>query len=205
MRQHRKETLVKTIRELVANRRISTEELLAQLDVRGFRRLEPTDLFMLCHEHRIAEFDKTAGRWYDPGRVETMAADRTADRAHDVVADRMAKTRAAFRRELHMLRERVGRTSEAPVPVPVPIASPVAPGWKDMAAAARSALIQEKSAVVSKTGWQNIELIDGEVLEETPTRRIVRYEIQGSDNVREGTAATLLPPSGAAKEHRGGG
>jgi hypothetical protein len=39
--------------DVVANRRISTEELLAQLDVRGFRRLE----------HRIAKFDKTAGHY----------------------------------------------------------------------------------------------------------------------------------------------
>ncbi len=192
--------LVRTIRELVANRRISTEELLAQLDVRGFRRLEPTDLFMLCHEHRIAEFDKTTEHWYDPGRPETMAASGTADRAHDAVADKMAKTSAAFRHELHVLRERLVRAFEAPVTA----ASPVAPGWKDMATAARSALIREKSAVVSKTGWQNIELIDGEILEETPTRRIVRYEIQGSDNVREGTVASLLPPTGAATDHRGG-
>ncbi|MBF6466367.1 hypothetical protein IU427_14440 [Nocardia beijingensis] len=120
--------LVKTIRELVANRRISTEELLAQLDVRGFRRLEPTDLFMLCHEHRIAEFDKTTEHWYDPGRPETMAASETAERAHDAVADKTAKTSAAFRHELHLLRERVVRTFEAPVTA----ASPVAPGWKDM-------------------------------------------------------------------------
>ncbi|MEV6256068.1 hypothetical protein AB0L97_22705 [Nocardia sp. NPDC051911] len=167
-----------TIRELVANRRISTEELLAQLDVRGFRRLEPTDLFMLCHEHRIAEFDKTTEHWYDPGRPETMAASGTADRAHDAVADKSAKTSAVFRHELHLLRERVVRTFEAPVTA----ASPVAPGWKDMATAARSALIREKSAVVSKTGWQNIELIDGEIL----ARSKVRFRLLCS--FRESTA-----------------
>ncbi|GAB4587655.1 hypothetical protein Ntsu_54870 [Nocardia sp. IFM 10818] len=49
VKQGRKEELQKAIRMLVANGPIATEDLIAQLATRGFRRVDVGDLFMLCH------------------------------------------------------------------------------------------------------------------------------------------------------------
>ncbi|WP_306360001.1 DEAD/DEAH box helicase [Nocardia sp. CC227C] len=197
----RKDGQLKAIRELLADEPLTTDELLGRLEARGIRRLDPTDLYLLLHESRVAEFDKATGRWYEPGRPADAGNDRTGSREQSADSGGKAgNTNAALRRELRSLRERTVRDAEAPGPQTVPMAD----GWKEIAAAARSALTFERQAAVSKTAWQNTELVDGEILEETPARRIVRYEIQGSDSVREGTTATLLPPEGMLGQHNGG-
>ncbi|WP_433523875.1 DEAD/DEAH box helicase [Nocardia pseudovaccinii] len=50
--------------------------------------------------------------------------------------------------------------------------------------------------MTSHRSQQEIPLVAGELIEETPTRMIVRYEIQSGDNVREGLIATLVPEEG---------
>lgn len=194
MRQGRKSGLQKALRDIIANGGITTAEFLDLLEARGFWRLDPTELFMLCKDHRIAELDNATGLWRDLGQAVSERVHPGESRQGLEDSQESIKTSAALRRELQGLRERV----VVPVAAPDAVINPVASGWDDMATAARAALVLERNEAVSRSGWQNIELIDGEVLEETPTRRIVRYEIQGSENVREGTTATLLPP-----EHQG--
>ncbi|MFE2997315.1 AAA domain-containing protein [Nocardia sp. NPDC059246] len=199
VKQGRNHGLSKVIGDIVAQGPISTAELLDRLEARGFRRPDLSELFMLCHEHHIAELDDASGCWRDPGDPASEPTTGGEGRKTSRDPQETFKTSAALRRELRSLRDRVVE----PVRAPEPIAHPIAPGWKDMAAAARAALVLERSTAVSRSGWQNVELIDGEILEETPTRRIVRYEIQGSENVREGTTATLLPPQERATTHSG--
>ncbi|WP_306359219.1 DEAD/DEAH box helicase [Nocardia sp. CC227C] len=188
------------IRDLVATSSLTTNELLGQLEARGLPRLGETELFLICDETGIAKLDEVTGRWCDPAGSDQAVADRAGNDGKRMARrDRSSDTSAAFRRELRDLRDRFVRVGA----VPENSAVPIAPGWKQVADAARTALRSERAAAVGKSMWQNIELVDGAILEETPTRRIARYEIQGSENVREGTTATLLPPEGTSKQHNG--
>ncbi|MFE6923816.1 DEAD/DEAH box helicase [Nocardia sp. NPDC057663] len=74
-----------------------------------------------------------------------------------------------------------------------PVEYPIHPSWPAIAAEVSAALRDELSTVTRQRTQQEIPLVAGELVERTPTRMIVRYEIQSSDNVREGLTATLVP------------
>lgn len=182
------------IPNLLADGPLSTAELLSRLAERGVR-MDAGELYLVCTENGLAEFDAAGQRWSAPGSVTAAPATPPAR----VNADRLRKKRSApplsidRRHELEALRESVLRPSEAEEPT----LHPVDPAWPEVAERARTAIRHELAAVTSRRTQQEIPLVAGEIIEEGPARMIVRYEIQSGDNVREGLRATLVHAEGS--------
>ncbi|MFF0529415.1 DEAD/DEAH box helicase [Nocardia amikacinitolerans] len=189
------------IQSVIASGPLTTDQFIAELAERGLR-VDSGELYLLCTEYRLANFDKSSGKWFAPGTVVASEARQPA--RHTTRQLREQRTRALStdrRRELETLRDSVIRPSDESEPT----RHPVDPSWPAVAATARTALIHELHAVTSHRSQQEIPLVAGELIEEAPTRMLVRYEIQSGDNVREGLIATLVPeedavPCGAAVE-----
>ncbi|MFD6225235.1 DEAD/DEAH box helicase [Nocardia asteroides] len=175
----------------------TTAELVAQLAERGVR-IDSTELFLLCNEFGLATFDAATNTWAVPGTVRlapTRPERREADR--QVGLRRQPGIDISSRVELRKMRELL-LDDETP---DTPTEYPIHPSWPAIAAQVSAALRDELSTVTRQRTQQEIPLVAGELVERAPTRLIVRYEIQSSDNVREGLTATLVPAehSGAAE------
>lgn len=166
---------------------LTTDALLNALSARGIR-TDSSQLFIDCREAGIATLNTASGLWVPPG-AEIEPIDPRPERRR---ADQLTRRRTAagpHASELQQLRNVLIDESTA-VAQPV---HPVHPRWAETATNATDALRDELSAVTKKRTLQEIPLVAGELIERSATRMLVRYEIQSSDTVREGTNASLLP------------
>lgn len=178
------------IRAVLAQGPQRTDDLIAALADRGIR-IDSTDLFLLCREYGVATLDPSTGQWTPQGMVPEPAEPRPERREADRIKNhqRPHGLRIDRHSELQEMRSSLIDDTD-PEPQPV---HPLHPGWHDTATAASAALRDELREVTRTRIHQDVPLVAGELVEQSPSRMIVRYEIQSGDAVREGLVASLIP------------
>lgn len=181
--------LLKAVHAIVRRKPISSDTLLAELGELGIKRVDLSHIYLLAHEGAEFFFDERTNLW-TAGRSPSTHTQADTNEASSS-ARSVQRSNILFRAEARDLRSKVLPPEEQREQVP-PIYS-IDPSWQTIAGEARNALKAEFRAVLRRRTQLEISLVDGHVVDESPTRKILRYEIQSSDSIREGTRATLHP------------
>jgi hypothetical protein len=158
--------------------------LIEALQRRGLR-VDPSDLYLACTNHGIAQFDARDRSWTATGG-STAIPTPPASPGRALTAQERTEQRVDAQVRRLLVASGVSEQGQTPPPGPVPA------GWSASAKEAARALLDELHAVSKRRVLTDIPLVDGVAVNHTTGPRLMRFEAEGELGAQEGTSAELL-------------
>lgn len=193
MKRTRSNQILDQLAKILADGPIADSAVVAELGRRGLRSTSG-ELFLLCNERPVAQFDQTTSEWMLPGT--RVIEDQVKPRSGYRIGKRGTP---AMKTEVAELRRQAGLNAPTR---PAAKTYPLHPQWNELGQHAADAIAAEITASVKQVAEKTIRLNNGQRHQATDIHDLMVFEMEEDTEVREGTEATLvLGYGGAATTH----
>lgn len=176
-----RDSMIEAIQQVLADGPQRQEVVVAELGRRGWRHVTVAELFLICQERHIAEFDEETSEWVPVGSSSKLR--EPAGRVR--IGKPLTPGGVA---EVARLRAHAGlRTPPKPRQ-----AFPVAPSWREVAGQVVGALTDEHSEAVRQLTDLQVHLDSGTRYAATEGRDLIVFQMQDDVQIRENSPATLV-------------